>query len=972
MSDTLLLALAPLAGLLALGYAFLKSSWISKQEDGTPEMREIAAHIAEGARAFLRREYRVLALFVVVVAALLAVANFSSETSSPLVALSFVVGALCSGLAGFIGMSVATKANVRTTHAARTGLASALNVAFSGGLVMGLSVVGLGLIGLSTLFYLYGGLDAEGATDVTRVLNILSGFSLGASSIALFARVGGGIYTKAADVGADLAGKVYEGIPEDDPRNPATIADNVGDNVGDVAGMGADLFESYVGAIVATMVLGVAFVGIGEFAGLPLAAILLPLVLSGVGILVSIVGALFVRVKEGGNPQRALNVGEFGAAGLMAVLSYFIITMLLPESWTLPGGDMSGFTEYTSLGVYFAVLIGLASGTAIGLITEHYTATDKKPVLGIARQSLTGAATTIIAGLGVGMISTLWPTLILAAAIIGSFHFAGLFGIAMAAVGMLSVLGIQLAVDAYGPISDNAGGIAEMAHLPPEVRERTDKLDAVGNTTAAIGKGFAIASAALTALALFAAFMQQAGIRTIDVSQPIVLGGVFIGAMLPYVFSALAMAAVGRAAGDMIKEVGRQFREIPGLREGTAKADYATCVDISTKAALREMVAPGLLAIVVPVAVGFSNVSMLAGLLVGVTVSGVLLAIFQSNAGGAWDNAKKQIEAGLVIDGVEYRKGSEAHKAAVVGDTVGDPLKDTSGPSLNILLKLISVVALVIAPLIRDEVPDASAAGTAAGATIEATGGTTVDGVAGQQAFMMDASGTDIVLMGAVADEGTRAAFVERVRALFPNLTVTDQMTVDPAVGPSFSAESLDGFFDAAGRVRRPQIALRGQNLVLGGTVRSDDQKASVDADASASVPTGYTYLSEVTVVAPSPEVAAAEASIAEALAEPVTFADGNAEFAGNSTQVLDRVADALEGTTGAVVVGGHTDDTGNAAGNQSLSQERAQAVVDYLAGKGLDAARFTAVGYGSARPVADNSTAAGQAQNRRVEFTLE
>ena len=722
-----LLVLIPIFGIIALGFTFWRSSWVSKQDPGTDTMKKIADNIAVGAMAFLRAEYKVLAIFVVCIAVLLAFMGFRDpENNSPLVAVSFIVGAICSALAGFIGMRVATKANVRTTNGARVSLGEGLKIAFAGGSVMGLGVVGLGLLGLGSLILIFGSIIGTDAGSIGKLMTIITGFSFGASSIALFARVGGGIYTKAADVGADLVGKVEAGIPEDHPLNPATIADNVGDNVGDVAGMGADLFESYVGSIIGTMVLGSVFMVLPEYSELPLGGVVLPLLLAALGIVSSIIGTFLVRVKEGGSPHRALNIGEISAGVILLIGAFIIIGQVLPDKWTVDG------KEFTSMGVFGAIALGLVSGIAIGYITEHYTGTGTKPVIGIVRQSVTGSATNIIAGLGVGMISTALPIIVLASTILASYHLAGLYGIAIAAVGMLSNTGIQLAVDAYGPISDNAGGIAEMSELEPEVRQRTDKLDAVGNTTAAIGKGFAIGSAALTALALFAAFKTtweatHDAKLSIEVTDPKVVAALFVGGMLPFLFSAFSMEAVGRAAMSMIEEVRRQFREIPGLKAGLdamnrnedksmdewseedrgifdqaiSEAEYGKCVEISTKAAIREMIKPGLLAVAAPVLVGFiGGAEMLGGLLAGVTVTGVLLALFQSNAGGAWDNAKKMIEEGFEVNGEQLGKGTEAHKAAVVGDTVGDPFKDTSGPSLNILLKLMSVVALVIASMI--------------------------------------------------------------------------------------------------------------------------------------------------------------------------------------------------------------------------------------------------------------------------------
>ncbi|WP_078062800.1 sodium-translocating pyrophosphatase [Solirubrum puertoriconensis] len=701
----IILYLAPVLGVLALLYTALRSGWVARQDAGDERMRSIAGYIADGAIAFLRAEYRVLALFALIACAFLGFLSFGNERSHPLIIGAFLLGAVFSATAGYIGMKIATKANVRTAQAARTSLSQALNVSFAGGSVMGMGVAGLAVLGLGGLFiafyYLFVGNASANGPEMERALEVLTGFSLGAESIALFARVGGGIYTKAADVGADLVGKVEAGIPEDDPRNPATIADNVGDNVGDVAGMGADLFGSYVATILATMVLGREVVAAGDnFNGL--SPILLPMVIAGLGIVFSLIGILFVRVKEGGNVQGALNMGNWISILLTGVASWFVIHYILP-SGTL-GMNRLGSAPFTATDVFWAVAVGLVVGALMSMITEYYTAMGKRPVLSIVRQSSTGHATTVIGGLAVGMESTVLPIIVLAAGIVLSYEFAGLYGVAIAAAGMMATTAMQLAIDAFGPIADNAGGIAEMSELPKEVRERTDILDAVGNTTAATGKGFAIASAALTSLALFAAFMGTANINAIDISNARVLAGLFIGAMIPFIFSALAIAAVGRAAMAMVQEVRRQFREIPGIMEGTGRPEYEKCVAISTQAAIREMLLPGAIALISPIIIGYAfGPEVLGGTLAGVTVSGVLMAMFQSNAGGAWDNAKKSFEKGVMVNGKMEYKGSDAHKASVTGDTVGDPFKDTSGPSMNILIKLMSIVSLVIAPHIAKE-----------------------------------------------------------------------------------------------------------------------------------------------------------------------------------------------------------------------------------------------------------------------------
>jgi len=712
--DNLIYAV-PAMGVLGLLYTLWKFNWVSKQDAGNDRMKEISTYIAEGAMAFLKAEWKVLGYFVVIVGILLAVMAGANPHSHWSIAIAFVLGAVLSATAGYIGMKAATKANVRTAQAARTSLAKALNVSFTGGAVMGVGVAGLAVLGLGGLYIALKAYFAPGAAidseEMVRTIEVLTGFSLGAESIALFARVGGGIYTKAADVGADLVGKVEAGIPEDDPRNPATIADNVGDNVGDVAGMGADLFGSYVATVLATIVLGQQTTIVGGTDSLGgFSPIILPMLIAGVGILFSIIGTLFVRISEtaGINTatvQKALNMGNWGSMILTAIAAAFLVNWLLPEEMILRG------VPFTKWGVMGAIAVGLAVGALMSIITEYYTAMGKRPVLSIIRQSSTGHATNVIGGLAVGMESTFLPILVLAGGIWGSYECAGLYGVAIAAAGMMATTAMQLAIDAFGPIADNAGGIAEMSELPSDVREKTDVLDAVGNTTAASGKGFAIASAALTALALFAAFVGVAGISGIDIYKANVLACLFVGAMIPFIFSSLAIRAVGEAAMAMVEEVRRQFRTIPGIMEGTGKPEYDKCVAISTQASLKKMMLPGAIAIISPLIIGFMpglGAEALGGFLAGATVSGVLMGMFQNNAGGAWDNAKKSFEKGVEINGEMFYKKSEPHKASVTGDTVGDPFKDTSGPSMNILIKLMSIVSLVIAPTL------ASIHGTAA------------------------------------------------------------------------------------------------------------------------------------------------------------------------------------------------------------------------------------------------------------------
>ena len=908
-----LIYVVPALGIVGLIVMAIKSAWVTKQDAGDKNMQELAGYIADGAMAFLKAEWKVLSIFVVFAAALLAYSGTIHEINgkpihgSWIIAIAFIIGAVLSATAGYIGMKVATKANVRTTQAARTSLKLALKVSFTGGTVMGLGVAGLAVFGLGGLFIVLLKIFNVVTVDSDQMktaIEVLTGFSLGAESIALFARVGGGIYTKAADVGADLVGKVEAGIPEDDVRNPATIADNVGDNVGDVAGMGADLFGSYVATILATMVLGQEIKVTDAFGGM--SPILLPMVICGLGILFSIVGTWFVTIKdEKSNVQNALNLGNWASMALTVIASYFIVVYMLPD------GDITlRSVTFTKMGVFYAILVGTGVGAIMSIVTEYYTAMGKKPVMSIIQQSSTGHATNIIAGLSVGMKSTVIPILTLAAGIMGSYHFAGLYGVAIAAAGMMATTAMQLAIDAFGPIADNAGGIAEMSQLPPEVRERTDNLDAVGNTTAATGKGFAIASAALTSLALFAAFVGIAGIDAIDIYKAPVLAGLFVGGMIPFVFSALCIQAVGKAAMEMVQEVRRQFREIPGIMEYKAKPEYDKCVAISTKASIKEMMLPGAIALITPVVVGFVfGPEVLGGLLAGVTVSGVLMGIFQSNAGGAWDNAKKSFEKGVLINGEMFYKKSEPHKASVTGDTVGDPFKDTSGPSMNILIKLMSIVSLVIAPYIALDIA------------------------------------------------ATRKVQLENLNKIMGKTAVVAETSdlLKDAEGTETAATVVEAKVNAAGDFVYNTGAVSVIDL-------PNDAKISLGAASD------LNRLHE--------KIKANDAGLLDKnnwfVLEDLYFESGSNKLKVGSENTLKSLYEIANAYNLNVKLGGYTDNTGDSAKNVVLSQQRAEATKAVLAKLGLAADRIETEGYGPMHPICttDNS-AACLAQNRRIAVRI-
>jgi len=916
-----LIYVVPAMGIVGLLYTFLKFAWVSKQDAGNARMKEISTYIAEGAMAFLKAEYKILTYFVIIGAVLLGIMGYSNANSHWSIAAAFVVGAFFSALAGFIGMRIATKANVRTAQAARTSLSKALNVSFTGGSVMGMGVAGLAVLGLGSLFIiLYITFVSEFAVGseeyrlaLEKAIEILTGFSLGAESIALFARVGGGIYTKAADVGADLVGKVEAGIPEDDPRNPATIADNVGDNVGDVAGMGADLFGSYVATVLATMVLGRETSAVGDAFG-GLSPIFLPMLIAAMGIIFSIIGTFFVRISETAGlsthkVQNALNMGNWGSMVLTAVGCYFLVQYLLPENMVLRGNS------FTKNGVFGAIMVGLVVGALMSIITEYYTAMGKRPVMSIIRQSATGHATNIIGGLAVGMESTMLPILVLAGGIYGSYACAGLYGVAIAAAGMMATTAMQLAIDAFGPIADNAGGIAEMSELPADVREKTDILDAVGNTTAASGKGFAIASAALTALALFAAFVGIAGIDGIDIYRADVLSGLFVGGMIPFIFSSLAIKAVGQAAMAMVEEVRRQFRTIPGIMEGTGKPEYDKCVAISTEASLKKMMLPGAIALITPIVIGFVfGPEVLGGFLAGATVCGVLMGIFQNNAGGAWDNAKKIFEKGVEINGEMYYKKSLPHQASVTGDTVGDPFKDTSGPSMNILIKLMSIVSLVIAPTLAKLHHDK------------------IESNRKEKIAAMMLMGVENVVINEMIVKTIDSTGVETT------LINTTKGSVNEAGDFVYDLGAMGSLYLADGT-----------ELNVGG---NSSEKKLFDFITDAAKPvdknTWFTL-------------------------DRLYFETGESTLKPESKEQLKNIAAMLKAYPAVELkLGGYTDNTGDSLSNVKLSANRAESAKAQLEQLGGDAKRVFAEGYGPLFPVCTaNDTKECKAQNRRIDIRV-